>query len=394
VTSGSNRSTSRLRIIVLGYIVRFPLGGMAWHYLQYAIGLARLGHDVYFLEDSEDFASCYDPARHVTDTDPTYGMEFTAAMLDRVGLKDRWAFYDAHQQHWLGPRAHEIDEIIANAELLLNISGANPLRGRLVEVPVRVFIDTDPLFEQVRQLTVPDRRERALQHNSFFSFGENIASGKCSVPDDGLPWRPTRQPIVLGEWPVASPRPTGLFTTVMQWDSYAPREYRGTRYGLKSMSFQPYLDLPEKVGPIFELALGTPHAPRDLLRRKGWKLTNPLEITRDCRSYQRYIQHSKAEFSVAKHGYVATRSGWFSERSACYLASGRPVVAQDTGFSEVLNTDAGLLPFNTPDEAIGNLQEIKANYRHHCRQARIVAEEYFDSRTVLRRLIDLSMNPT
>jgi hypothetical protein len=231
-----------------------------------------------------------------------------------------------------------------------------------------------------------------MQHTAFFSFGENIGLSRCSIPDDRLPWQTTRQPVVLETWPVKPGPAQGKFTTVMQWDSLPGRIYDGQRYGMKSDSFAPYRDLPKRAGPILELAVGSPTAPCNLLRAKGWTLSNPLEAARDPWSYQQYIQQSKAEFGVAKHGYVVTRSGWFSERSAAYLSSGRPVVVQETGFSDWLQTGAGVIPFSTPEDALAGIEEVNRRYEFHCRAARAIAEEYFDSAKVLSRLIDKAMN--
>jgi hypothetical protein len=385
----SKSGLDRLCIIVLGYIVRGPMGGMAWHHLQYVMGLSGLGHNVYFVEDSDDIPwCCYDPTTGKNDTDPTYGLQFAASTFQRVGLSNCWAYYDAHASRWFGPSADYILDICAGADLLLNLSGANPLRPWLLEIPVRVLVDTDPVFTQIRNLTEPVRRTRSSQHTTFLSFGGNIGSRRAAIPDDGLPWQPTRQPVVLNAWPV-TPGPThGRFTTVMQWDSYSAREHNGHRYGMKSDSFEPYLDLPEKVGSVFELAVGSRTAPRPLLRNKGWVIHGALELTRDPWTYQRYIQRSKAEFSVAKHGYVISRSGWFSERSTAYLASGRPVLIQDTGFSDWLPTGAGVLPFSTLEEVRAGIEEINSRYEFHCRAARAIAEEYFDARKILLRLLE------
>ena len=382
----------RLRIIVLGYIVRGPVGGLAWHHLQYVIGLARLGHEVYFVEDSDDYPSCYDPVRSVTDTDPTYGLQFTKRTFEKVGLNDCWAFFDAHKLQWLGPRADDMIRICKDADILLNLSGMNPLRPWLLEIPERILIDTDPVFTQIRHLTNPDARSRALQHTAFFSFGENIGSHRSTIPDDGLPWKATRQPIVLDAWPITPAPKQGMFTTVMQWKSYPTRQYQGHRYGMKSDSFEPYLNLPEKVGSILELAVG--RAPHDLLCNKGWVLRDSLEPTRNPWTYQCYIQQSKAEFSVAKHGYVVSHSGWFSERSACYLASGRPVLTQETGFSEWLETGSGIISFSTPDEVIAGIEEINSHYEFHCCAARSIAEEFFESKKILSSLVESAIKTT
>lgn len=387
---GANR---RLRIIVLGYIVRGPMGGMAWHHLQYVMGLARLGHDVYFIEDSDDYPSCYDPVRQITDTDPTYGLRFAKDAFQKVGLGEQWAYYDAHTSRWFGPSADRILAICATADLLFNLSGVNPLRPWLQAIPRRAFVDTDPVFTQIRHVTKTWMRSLALQHTAFLSFGENIGLTRCTIPSDGLPWQTTRQPIVLDAWPVLPGPTNGQLTTVMQWESYPAQEYNRVRYGMKSDSFTPYLDLPEKVGSIFDLVLSSPRASCLLLRRKGWTIRDPRRLARDPWSYQRYVQQSKAEFSVAKHGYVISQSGWFSERSAAYLASGRPVILQDTGFSAWLPTGSGLLPFTTPEEALAGIEDLNLRYEFHCRSARAIAEEYFDSNKVLSRLITDAMHP-
>ncbi|HEY0077782.1 MAG TPA: hypothetical protein VGB73_03985 [Pyrinomonadaceae bacterium] len=384
--------SSRLRILVLGYIVRGPLGGLAWHHLQYVLGLARLGHDVYFVEDSEDYPACYDPSTDQLGTDPAYGLRFIADAFARLDLRERWTYYDAHHSQWLGAAAPRIRDLCASADLLLNLSGVNPLRHWLAEVPARAFVDTDPAFTQIRHLTDESARRLASAHNSFFTFAENIREPSCLVPADGFLWQPTRQPVVLDAWTPARPNPQGFWTTVMQWDSYRAREYGGRRFGMKSDSFAAYVDLPERAGRIFELALGSATAPRGALEAKGWLLRDPLEVTRDPWTYQQYIRESKAEWSVAKQGYVLSRSGWFSERSAAYLASARPVLTEETGFSAWLKTGAGLVAFNSMEEALNGIEEIDRRYEFHCASARELAVEYFDARRVLPSLVERALS--
>jgi hypothetical protein len=380
--------SSRLRILVLGYLVRGPIGGLAWHHLQYVLGLARLGHEVYFLEESEDYESCYHPATGQMNTDPAYGLRFAARVFGRLELADQWAYHDAHTRQWMGPCAHRMPGLCESAELLLNLSGVNPLRPWMLGVPVRALIDTDPVFTQIAHLTEPLRRARAQQHTVFFSFAENFGRPDCSVPEDGLAWQPTRQPVVLDAWPVTPGPAGGRFTTVMQWDSYPAREWNGVRYGMKSESFKAFFDLPARTGARFELVLGSPRAPRTALRENGWVLRGPHARAGDPWVYQRYLQRSKAEFSAAKNGYVVSRSGWFSERSTGYLASGRPVVVQETGFSRWLPAGLGLVPFSSPAEAVAGIESVDGHYAEHCRAARAIAEEYFDAGKVLSRLLD------
>lgn len=383
-------SQPRLHIVVLGYVVRGPLGGMAWHHLNYVLGLARLGHSVLFVEDSDDYASCYDPQRHVVDTDPTYGLRFAVAAFGRLGLHERWCYFDAHTNRWLGPAAPWAAGYCAGADMVLNVSGVNPLRPWTEAAPIRVFVDTDPGFTQVRNLTDPARRALCEAHNRHVTFGENIPAGRSEVPDDGIAWQPTRQPVVLDAWPTQPSREGGRFTTVMQWESYPPRAYGGMTFGMKSQSFAPYMDLPRML-PTHELeiALGGERAPRIELVRRGWSVVDSLEVTQDPWAYQAYIHGARGEWSVAKHGYVAAKTGWFSERSACFLASGKPVIVQDTGLSALLPTGQGLLTFSTADDAAEALNAVEAEYESHCFAARRLAESHFASDVVLPALLDM-----
>jgi hypothetical protein len=379
-----------VRILVLGYLVRGPMGGMAWHHLHYVLGLARLGHDVWFLEDSDDYESCYDPRIHVMGADPAFGLRFAEAALARLGLGDRLAYFDAHTGRWLGPAAGRAPELCATAELLVNVSGVNPLRPWLLGVPHRLLLDTDPAFTQIRHLTRPADLERARAHTAFASFAERIGEPSCRVPDDGLPWAPTRQPVVLDAWP-ATPPPTGPLTTVMQWESYDEREHDGVRYGMKGESFVPYLDLPTRTGPVFTLAAGR-GTPVALLEDRGWRVRDPSRIAPDPWAYQRFIRGSAGEFGVAKHGYVVSASGWFSERSACYLASGRAVVAQDTGWSARLPAGAGLFAFDDADGAAAGVEAVLADPAGQGRAARELAAEHFDHRRVLEPLLEHALS--
>ncbi len=383
---------SRLQIIVFGYMIRMPLGGLCWHYLQFAFGLAELGHDVYYLEDGcffeeDDAPWFYNPETRQMSSAPEPGMGFATAALRETPLEDKWALYDASSETWNGPAAGVVPDLCRSADLLLNVSAANPVREPFLQIPRRVFLDTDPTFSQVRILSNPYRKALAERHNRFFTFGENVGTPRSSSPTAGLHWQPTRQPIVLGQWPVTVGRDSGKFTTLLAWDSFKYEESDGVRYGMKSESFQAILDLPRRTAAEFELGMFDPTSVPDSLRDHGWIIVDGQAETRSPQQYQDHVRRSKAEFSVAKHGYVRSRCGWFSDRSATYLASGRPVVLQDTGFSDVLQTGLGLLSYETVDEAQAAIEDVNARYGHHCRAARAVAEEYFDSAKVLTKLI-------
>lgn len=378
---------SKLRIAVLGYIVRGPLGGLAWHHLQYVLGLRKLGHDVVFLEDSDDYAACYNPLTNEMNTNPSYGLHFIDEAFKKLNLSSQWAYYDAHTSQWFGKTKAQMFDFFASTDVLLNVSGVNPLRDWLLPIPKRVFIDTDPAFTQIRHLTDENARKRAVKHNHFFTFGENFCAADCSIPDDGFDWKPTRQPIVLDAWKLTKGNKNNCWTTVMQWDSYRKLEYNGQIFGMKSASFDDYANLPQMTPEKFELALGSETAPVKILQSKGWKITNPLIPTRTPWTYQKFIQNSKAEWTIAKHGYASSGSGWFSERSACYLASGRPVLTQETGFSKFIESGRGLLSFSSKEEVLDGIEKINAGYDEHCKKAREIAANYFDYEKVISKLL-------
>ncbi len=379
-----------MRILILGYIIRGPIGGMTWHHLQYVVGLKKLGHDVYFLEDSGDtLYSCYDPVRHVTDTDASYGLKYAEGVFRNVGLEDRWCYFDAHSNCWKGPLKNSIKEKISNAEVLINLSCSNTPREWFAKIPKRILIDTDPVFTQIRNLTEKNRNELSLSHNAFFTFGENFGKQGCGIPDDGFPWIPTRQPVVIDMWKVTQERPAADWTTVMQWDSYQPGLYNKTEFGMKSLSFRKFMNIPEFIqDEHFELALGGEHAPVEELKSNGWKIINSLDITQTPESYVKYIHESKGEWSVAKDGYVKSLSGWFSERSTCYLACGKPVILQDTGFSSIFPTGKGIFAFDDMEGIKEAVNIIKGDYHFQCTQARNLANELFDSDMVLNNILN------
>jgi hypothetical protein len=380
-----------LRIVVGGYLVRAPLGGQAWHYLQYIAGLAALGHEILYIEDScffedDEYEWYYDPRVGVSGDDPAYGLDFVRHALARFGVEDRWAFYEASTDRWHGPAAATAVSFCRDADLFVNVSGINPVRPWLAGIPLRLFVDTDPCFTQIRLLTNPINRRHALQHNVFATFGENIPAGLSDLPDDSFDWIPTRQPMMLEAWPVSPGQPDAPLTAVMAWQTYGPVEHDGRAYGVKADSFEPFLDLPRHRAESFELALGGHEAPRDVLARNGWRLLDRGPTSLD--DYQAYLSSSKAEFGIAKAGYVVSDCGWFSERSAGYLASGRPVVVQSTGFEEWLPSGEGVLPFATPDEATAALDDLATHYERHCRAARELVTEYFDHKVVLGCLLE------
>jgi hypothetical protein len=382
---------SKLRIIVTGLIAQYPLGGVTWDYFQYVLGLAQMGHDVYYLEDTGQWP--YNPQEGGLGKDCDFNVRYLAAVMSGYGLAERWAYRFPWQSQWFGLSDAKRQEVIGSADLLINVSGTLERPEDYRRVNRLAYIDSDPVFTQVKlargQL---DFRKWIDVHDVQFSFGECLSA---EVPETGHHWRPTRQPIVLSEWHPERPF-REVFTTVMNWTSYKPVVYGDRSYGQKDLEFLRFQELPRLIAPIaLEIAVNTGktrRTPRDLLAHKGWRVVDPAEVCPDLDSYRNYIESSKAEWSVAKNGYVIGRSGWFSCRSACYLAAGRPVAVQDTGFGSVLPTGEGLLAFSTVDEAVTSIKQIEADYRRHAKAAREIAAEYFDATTVLTHLVEEAMN--
>jgi hypothetical protein len=410
---------SSLRIIATGLIAQHPLlGGITWHYLQYMLGLARLGHDVYYFEDSGQFPYNLDGGASGTDwvaNDCTYNVSYLAKIMARFGFEDRWAYRFPLKSEWFGLSDQQRQTVIESADLLINVSGALEHPKNYRRIPHLLYIDTDPVVTQIKiALGRVEFAERVEAHDTHFSFGESFSEG---MPLTGYQWRPTRQPIVLSEWRPSVPRRES-FTTVMNWTSYEPLVYSAQTYGQKDVEFKRFLELPSQVAPVvMEVALSrTQHlewqakdeslppkfgelvgdktnwTPRDLITHAGWRVVDATEACGDLDSYRHYIESSKAEWSVAKNAYVLGQPGWFSERSACYLAAGRPVVVQDTGFSRALHVGEGLLCFRTLQEAVAAIHEVETDYVRHAKAARAIAKAYFDSDKVLTHLIDEAMS--
>jgi hypothetical protein len=376
-----------LKIVCSGYLVRYPLGGFSWHHLQYLVGLRSLGHDVTYFEDYGWPNSCYDPTRNEMTADPGCGITYLLGLLRPHGLDNRWS-YLAEDGTTHGMPRERLAQLCRECDVYFNLSNINWI-PELEECRCRVLVDTDPVFTQIGGHGLGGAFSR---YHVLFSYGENVHRAGCDMPTGGVRWLPTRQPVVLDLWPVTIGEPFAPFTTVMNWTAYGDREHEGRVYGQKDREFEPFFSLPRDTGEPMEIAVNAPSTVRERLRVGGWRLVDPLKVTRDPWTYQGYLRSSRAEFSVAKHGYVSTRSGWFSDRSSGYLASGRPVVVQDTGFSDFLPTGAGLLAYRNPGEAVtAAIRRLHDDYEAHCRAARAVAEEYFEARRVLTALLEQSL---
>jgi len=379
---------SHSRILVLHLAGQYPLGGIGWQAIHYLVGLARLGHDVYYVEDSA--SPPYDPRVKSVVEDCSYGVEFLGRTMDRFGLGDRWAYRDVVHERCYGLPRERVDRLYREADALVNVCGASQLREEHLRCPIRIYVQTDPVHDQI---LVAEKNARSLDilgaHTHHFTYGENLGHPDCPVPLQVFDWRPTRPPVVLDLWKARIDSAAECFTTIGTWTNVSKDIRFGgtTYYWSKHVNFLRFADLPRLTLQPLELALGTvdPETSR-LLREKGWRLADAFEKSRDTVAYQEHIYASRGEFTVAKDLVVRTCSGWFSDRSACYLAAGKPVVTQDTGFSKFVPTGRGLFAFTTAEEAAAAIEEINRDYADHCRAARDIAAGYFGSDQVLAEL--------
>jgi hypothetical protein len=395
--------TSRLRIIVTGLVAQYPVGGVAWDYLQYVIGFARLGHDVYYHEDT--WCWPYHPVQQTLIDDCKYSAAYLKAFFEQYSPEhaSRWHYLHLHETSCGMSRA-DFDQVARSADLFVNVSGASAFPENLSPHCVKVFLDTDPGYNQIVLSERPSWSENVdrwcanvFAHDRHFTYAENIDSPDCLVPGVGLRWQKTHMPVVGDLWKkVAATKPTpgAPWSTVMTWNVFkGVLEYRGKEYHGKAVEFEKIIDLPKRLSRPFRLSVGGTKAPFARLSAHGWAVEDGPATTLTPRDYQNFIAASHGEISVAKNVYVGLRTGWFSCRSACYLAAGRPVVVQDTGFSRFISPGAGMLCFITADEAIDALSRIDRDYSRHSRAARDLALSYFGSDAVLAKLIDQAENP-
>jgi hypothetical protein len=365
-------------VVIAGSVAQKPQhGGHTWQFLQYLLGFRRLGWEVLLLDAVEPDQG-----------DPQAAARFLERTWSRAGLDRRWALA-APDGDWFGMGRDEVMDAVRSSRLLINVMGFLRDEQVLDAAPRRVFLDTDPGFPQMwADLGLHDSFEG---HDAFVTIGERIGRSDCTIPLCGRDWITTPQPIALESWPAVGGA-AARFTGVASWrGAYGPVDHGGVTYGLRVHEHRRFARLPAATGLPFELALDIHRADerdRLLLEDGRWRLVDPRVVAGDPWSYRRYVQGSGAELAVAKGMYVQSRSGWFSERSICYLASGKPVVAHDTGFAELVDTGAGLLAFRTFDEAVAAVEEVARDPEGHGRAARALAEKHFAAERVLPRLLE------
>jgi hypothetical protein len=395
--------TRHLRIAVTGLAATYPFGGVFWDYLQYPLGLQRMSHHVLYIEDTGRW--CYEPEAATFVEDGSKNAAYLSTAIERLEprLAGCWFYRDATGRVF-GKSWAEVVEFCRTADLFIHISASCWMRDEYFAAQRAAFIDTDPMYTQA---LIPDyfagtldeaaraRVDMLRQHDVFFTFGENIGTKDCLIPEGVFKWIPTRQPVVLDCFdklrvPVDSRR--RVMTTVASWE---PSEHspvvNGVEYKGKSVEFERYMKLPRHSVLPLELAMSG-RAPFDRLRSNGWRMIDAYRVSRDPWVYADYLANSTGEWSVAKNAYVASRSGWFSCRTACYLALGVPAVVQDTGFDRAIPGGRGIFPFNNLGQAASGIEEVSARPQMHAQAAREIAGEYFDSSRVLGDLIEHALN--
>jgi hypothetical protein len=379
-----------VRIVVTGLLGQYAFGGVTWDYIQYLIGFRDLGHDVWYLEDSGSWP--YDPVKETIGTDSTYNVKYLSETMGAFGFGDRWIYRNGATGQFYGAGEAAARDLIKNGDLLVNVSSAGWLHDYDFGVKHQMFIDGDPMFCQVGLLDPgkADYAARVRAHDSQFTFGLNIGGPGCLAPETGIRWKKTVQPIALDYWPFQSEEAPDRFTTVMNWSSYLPIEWQGKLYGQKNLEFDKFKLLPSETPQRLEMAMGTgigSKRPTEELLAHGWIIHEAGDVSPDYTTYREFLRTSKAEWSVAKQGYVAGRTGWFSCRTACYLALGRPAVVQETGWSDYIPAGDGLLAFSTMEEAVEGIADINDHYAEHQAAARALAEQFFDAKKVCADLL-------
>ncbi len=385
----------RKKIAVLGFMANCPIAGVIWQHIHYIVGLQRLGHEVYYIEDTSRIP--YDPVQQTLTEDYTYAAGILAKLAGEFGFEGRWAFSPRYKSsaETAGLSRGFLNTLYAEADALLNICGSHELNDDLLRSERIIYVESDPAVEQIRvDLGSAATMEFLARHCARFTFGENVGREEFPVPLHGLSWLPTRQPVVTDFWrtellPLGGSR---HFTSIANLATGGKKDitWRGETYlWSKLPEFEKYRAAPRRCGEPFELATSfKDRALGDSFREADWRVVSPDAISVDPYAYVDYIRAAKGEFTVAKDQYVRLNTGWFSDRSACYLAAGRPVITQETGFSRLYGGEGGLFAFSSMDEVVEAVRRINADYPAHCRVASEIARECFEAEKVLGSLLE------
>lgn len=373
------------KIVMGSYMFRYPMGGMLSWVLQYLIGLKDLGHDVFFVEKYGYPDSCYDPVKGIMSNDCTYGVKVVRALLKRFGFDEQWCFV-AEGNHYYGLSKKEIEDVFRTADVFIDMGTHGSWNEEASTAQLRVLIDGEPGFTQIKWAKLLEKGTPIPVYDRYFTNGWNVGTASNSIPTLNLKWEklfnPVHTKLILPCLPVTQ----GSFTTIMNWSSHAPIEYKGVVYGQKDVEFEKFYPLPNLTKVPLEISVSG-IIPTDRLYKNGWQIKSAVETCKSFDTYINYISESRGEFSVCKNVFVANRNGWFSDRSAMYLAMGKPVVVQDTGFSRFLPVGEGVFAVNTVEEACASINEIEGNYATHAKKAREIACEFMDAPKVMEAFL-------
>jgi hypothetical protein len=375
------------RIVLSSCLFRYPMGGMMSWLLQYLVGFARLGHDVWYVEKAARPNDWFDPTCDAMTDDCGYGARTVGRLLARHGYGERWQLVDLAGRRY-GAARERIEAAFASADLFIDMGGDGSWLEDAARCGLRVLIDCEPGFTQMKMASRLEAGETLPDYDYYYTPGRNVGTERSSVPTAGKAWRPLVDPVVTDLFEVAPADPAAAFTTVMSWQSMRPRVYQGRIYGNKDVEFERFESLPQLTRVPLELAVSGRDVPWERLSSKGWRTLDANRISTSFESYAGYIRGSRGEFTVAKHCFVATNCAWFGDRAAVFLASGRPVVMQDTGWSEHLPCGEGLFAVHTAPEAAAALDEVERDYPRHSQRARELAEEFLDTGKAFPRFLD------
>lgn len=378
-------------IIVFGILFWYPLAGVTYQFLHYLLALRRLGYDPYYIEDSGRWI--YDPVLSDLSPDASGNLRSIVPILEHYGFGQRWAF----RGNYPGGRCYGLSEaailrLYHEADAFLNVTGAQEIREEHLHCRRRIYVESDPVAAQIKVAQgEPSTIATLSAHDTLFSFGGNFGAPDCQVPLEQFRWLPTRQPIALDLWENGVPPQANgaAYNTIATWQNTGKDlTYEGkTYYWSKDREFKKFLNLPRQRSVPFELAVGVDGKVRKTIESNRWRLADPVGVSRDMHRYRDYIRNSRGEFTVAKDQNIRLRSGWFSDRSACYLAASRPVINQDTAFGSYLPTGKGLFAFRTMEDILAAVDEVESDYAGNCRAAREIAAEYFAAEKVVGSLM-------
>ncbi len=386
----AQQTGSKGKVIVFGIIFWYPLAGVTYQFLHYLIGLRRLGYDVYYVEDSGRWV--YHADSYAFTPDASDNVAAVAPVLQSHGFDGKWAFRGNYPGgKCYGMTEEDLLKLYREADAFLNVTASQELREEHMACPRKIYVETDPFAVQVKVAQGDEPTLAALAaHDIHFSFGENLGAPDCDLPVERFTWLPTRQPVALDLWENPfKPSSTSAYTTITTWHNKGKSlTFRGeVYYWTKDREFLRFVDLPQRRSAPFELAVVLDEPTEQILRSHGWNIVHSLPISRDVNQYRQYIQQSRGEFTVAKDQVVRPLTGWFSDRTCCYLAAGRPVITQETGFNKYLPTGKGLFGFRTMEDILSAVDTIESDYEGSCRAAHEIAVEYFSAEKVLGSLM-------